>query len=160
SGWSSDGTDWIWYGPGGTGSPTEDWKFGAYMGGTGTGLSPQELDDTSHNKPNMLLVVSAGDDRNEGPGHPVTYYLSTDPFKQFRKTRTREWIDGDEAGYDTLNPLACAKNVLTVGGVYDVPGGYVNEASVLSAEISSMGPTDDGRIKPDVVAQALRTGTG
>jgi hypothetical protein len=105
------------------------------------------------------LVISAGDDRGEGPGHPVTYYLPNDPFHQFPQTATRDWSDGDDGGYDSLNPSACAKNVLTVGGVYDIPGGYVDYSSVVSAEISSMGPTDDGRIKPDVVAQAVRTGT-
>jgi hypothetical protein len=152
SGWSFNGSVWVWYG---SGSSQEDWKFGAYVSSSG-GIAPKQLDSFSYNSPNTLLVFSAGDDRNEGPGHPVSYQLP-DGTPQ---TATRDWNDGDDGGYDSLNPSACAKDVLTVGGVYDIPGGYSGPSSVVSAEFSSMGPTDDGRIKPDVVAQAVRTGTG
>jgi hypothetical protein len=137
SGWSFDGSSWYWNGSFVT---PEDWKFGAYVGSAG-GIAPRQLDSFSYDAPNTLLVFSAGDDRGEGPGAPL-------------------WTDGDDGGYDSLNPSACAKDVLTVGGVYDIQGNYAGPSSVVSAEFSSMGPTDDGRIKPDVVAQAVRTGTG
>lgn len=48
-----------------------------------------------------------------------------------------------------------AKNILTVGAVNDVNGGYLplqGPASVQMTGFSSYGPTDDGRIKPDLVA--------
>lgn len=155
-GWQYDGTSWIWYD---TSANQEDWKFGAYIGVFG-GAAPREMDSFAVSSPSSLLVYSAGNDRNNGPGGPVTYYLSTDPGKTSPKTATRDWNNGDSGGYDSLNPSACAKNVLTVGGSYDVQGGYTTPSSVVSAPFSSMGPTDDGRIKPDVVAPAIFQGTG
>ncbi|MEJ5169552.1 MAG: S8 family serine peptidase [Fimbriimonadales bacterium] len=58
-------------------------------------------------------------------------------------------------GYDTLIIPASAKNVLTVGAVEKIPGGYNGPASVKIADFSSLGPTDDGRIKPDVVSPGV-----
>jgi Subtilase family len=56
--------------------------------------------------------------------------------------------NGGIAGYDTLTDLEDAKNVLSVGGVdYNM--------SLQNVETSTAhGPTDDGRIKPDVVAKS------
>ena len=68
--------------------------------------------------------------------------------------------DGDAGGYDSLTSPGTAKNVITVGSVEDIihnengtivpgtgPGSVVNLAPT-----SGAGPTDDGRIKPDLVA--------
>jgi len=43
-----------------------------------------------------------------------------------------------------------AKNILLVGAVNDVPN-YTQPSDVVMTTFSSWGPTDDGRIKPDVV---------
>jgi len=43
-----------------------------------------------------------------------------------------------------------AKNILVVGAVEDVSGGYSGPGSVPMSSFSSWGPTDDGRIKPDI----------
>jgi len=48
--------------------------------------------------------------------------------------------------YNTTSPMGTAKNVITVGAVDD--------AGAMST-FSSWGPTDDGRIKPDVVANGV-----
>lgn len=59
-------------------------------------------------------------------------------------------------GYDTVNLFGVAKNTITVGAVYDAVSGGVrslSEADMLS--FSSWGPTDDGRIKPDIVANGF-----
>lgn len=47
-----------------------------------------------------------------------------------------------------------AKNVITVGAVDDIENGYQNTTDVkqINTDFSSWGPTDDGRIKPDIVA--------
>ncbi len=52
--------------------------------------------------------------------------------------------------YDTIPPWGVAKNVLTVGAVQD---------DLAITSFSSSGPTNDGRIKPDIVAngQGLRS---
>ena len=51
--------------------------------------------------------------------------------------------DGGPNGYDCLTPKSVAKNILTIGAVDDL-------GSMTS--FSGFGPTDDGRIKPDLVA--------
>ncbi len=51
-----------------------------------------------------------------------------------------------------------AKNILTVGAVDDLLGGYslfAGPSSVQMADFSAWGPTDDGRIKPDVVGNGI-----
>lgn len=55
-------------------------------------------------------------------------------------------------GFDTIKPRACAKNNLVVGAISDVVGGIQNATDAQIAYFSSHGPTDDGRIKPDLVA--------
>jgi len=50
---------------------------------------------------------------------------------------------------------ANAKNILTVGAVEGIPGGYNRKEDVIMSSFSSWGPTDDGRIKPDLVADGV-----
>lgn len=76
-------------------------------------------------------------------GH--TYYL---PFVSAGNDRAE--ISG---GYDTISYYGIAKNVMTVGAVRDaVSGGSRSISSALLTSFSSCGPADDGRIKPDIVA--------
>lgn len=62
--------------------------------------------------------------------------------------------DGDcplvEGGYGCLNPPKAAKNLLVVGGT--------NSDTDTMTEFSSWGPTDDGRLKPDVCAPGCEEG--
>jgi hypothetical protein len=58
------------------------------------------------------------------------------------------------AAGNTISDLGCAKNMLTIGAVYP-NGGYTSPTNVIWAGFSSCGPTDDGRIKPDVVAAGV-----
>jgi hypothetical protein len=66
------------------------------------------------------------------------------------------WANGNERGngrcgslYHTTAPPACAKNHITVGALNS------NDDSMTS--FSSWGPTDDGRIKPDVSAPGCQS---
>ena len=60
---------------------------------------------------------------------------------------------GSIRGYDTISLFGPAKNVMTVGSVNDaVSGGLRSLSSVSLSYFSSCGPADDGRIKPDIVA--------
>ena len=52
--------------------------------------------------------------------------------------------DGDNGEYDSIIQPGTAKNTITVGAI--------NSDNQLMTLFSSWGPTDDGRIKPDVVA--------
>ena len=58
-------------------------------------------------------------------------------------------------GFDCMDQNACAKNVLTVGATQDIPNGYTAPPDVILAGFSNTGPTDDGRIKPDIVANGI-----
>ena len=56
-------------------------------------------------------------------------------------------------GYQSITYDALAKNVMTVGAVQDaVSGGQRSLSNASMTYFSSWGPCDDGRIKPDVVA--------
>ena len=59
-----------------------------------------------------------------------------------------------KGGYDLLTGMSCSKNGLTVGAVESVLN-YTSPDSVLMSSFSNYGPTDDGRIKPDIVAQGV-----
>ncbi len=55
-------------------------------------------------------------------------------------------------GYDLLFSQGVAKNNLVVGAVNKIAGGYgLLTTNVIMTDFSSWGPTDDGRIKPDIV---------
>src|SRR5690606_10391855 len=101
------------------------------------------------------------DGLGEGPGDPggtpFSYFLG---FSTNVSTAARVWKDGDDGGYDTLPPTAVAKNILTVGACYDIPGGYSSPDDVVIAPFSAFGPTDDGRIKPEIVAAGIRDEAG
>ncbi|NBP40711.1 MAG: peptidase S8, partial [Betaproteobacteria bacterium] len=56
-------------------------------------------------------------------------------------------------GYQSITYDALAKNIMTVGAVQDaVSGGQRSLTNASMTYFSSWGPCDDGRIKPDVVA--------
>lgn len=61
--------------------------------------------------------------------------------------------DLSASGYDTIAYYGVAKNVMTVGAVKDAVSGSTREtAKGAMTDFSSWGPVDDGRIKPDIVA--------
>ena len=140
SGWSYDATNvrWVWLGQK---DETEDYKFGYYSPYT------QSLDAVAQATPYHLMVRSVGNDRNEkGPPAGDPYYINNERFTSFRE------VDGGEDGYDCIPTIGTGKNVLTVGATFDIPQGYERPEDVVMTDFSAWGPTDDGRIKPDVVA--------
>ena len=156
SGWVNGGSSvspiWRWFG---TGAAVEDWKFGAY---TASGaISSRLLDNSAIAAPLTTLVYSAGNDQNEGPGAAVASYFIAGTTTT--STLARDWNDGDAGGYDSMSTLSCAKNVLTVGSINSLETGWTNASAVVQSSFSGSGPTDDGRIKPEVVAQGSRTTT-
>ena len=126
-------------------SETEDYLFGFYDG------VARDLDIVAFNAPNYLMVWSAGNDRNDtwSGGH---YAWINGSWKWSTATRDQ---DGGVDGYDCIPQHGVAKNILTVGAVNDITGGYTSPASVVMSDFSSWGPTDDGRIKPDIVANGV-----
>ncbi|HPY30569.1 MAG TPA: S8 family serine peptidase [Verrucomicrobiota bacterium] len=151
---------WVWWGPPGA-SFSEDPKFGLYTIPNDADIGCVQV-DRFHNAEAIrhLMVYSCGNDRLEGPTNsPGTYYwLSNGVFVV--STTTRDWLDGDDGGYDSLAAPGTAKNVLTVGACEDVYWvsnhfvifGFGPGANAVPATFSGAGPTDDGRLKPDLVA--------
>jgi hypothetical protein len=150
SGWSFNDTQnrWEWYGlPG----DTEDYTFGFYD------TRSQSWDKIAYNAPYYLIVESAGNSHGEtGPAVGSDYWgykSRTDQTLVDKGPRPNNISNND--GYDVLNTTANAKNILTVGAVNPLPFGPVNQGDVLIAPFSSWGPTDDGRVKPDIVGMGV-----
>jgi hypothetical protein len=123
---------------------SKDEAFGQYDSTT------WDVDYIAYLAPRYLMVKSAGNDRNEGPKEqPIVHYDWNDGWQ--KATDIHE-LDGGSDGYDCLTPKAVAKNNLVVGSVLDLPNGYTDAASVELAAYSAWGPANDGRIKPDLVA--------
>jgi hypothetical protein len=143
--WANPGTtEWHWWGDVSI-SPLEDYKFGFYDSKSAT------WDQIAVNAPYYLIVKSAGNDRsNTGAlNHKVFINGSWQSSSDFRPR------DGGDLGYDCLPTYSNAKNILTIGAVNDLPNGYNGPSSVSISNFSSYGPTDDGRIKPDIVGNGV-----
>ncbi len=131
--------DFLWMGDTSI-SAREDWKFGFY------GDWDREWDEVAYNAPYYLIVRATGNDRGEGPAsQPVQHYHIDGG--QYNDTHD---LDGGNTGFDSIPSCAVAKNTLSVAAVYPIPGGYAGPASVRMSSFSGWGPTDDGRIKPDI----------
>jgi hypothetical protein len=116
-------------------------------------------DQIAFDAPYYLIVKASGNDRTDIGPAPGELYTVIDQDGNFVKTSTvPRQPDCAPAGYDCLPTNSVAKNVLTVGAVDDVYGGYSpvsGPLSVAMADFSSWGPTDDGRIKPDLVGNGM-----
>ena len=149
TGWRKSGDDFYWYGDVEI-DPNEDPGFGFYHD------HAADWDDVAHNAPHYLIFKSAGNDRNDygpdpGEGH---YYWDPDVNEWVWSTEERD-ADGGDTGYDTLPYNANSKNIVTVGAIDDIPGGYSAPGDVVMSTFSGWGPTDDGRIKPDIVTNGI-----
>lgn len=145
TGWRNEDTIWRWWGNAAV-SDTEDYNFGFYNSYS------QNWDNIARNAPYYLIVKASGNDRREGPStQPVAHYYYTSG-QWVRNNSTVRKLDGGVGGYDCISHMGVAKNILTIGSVNDIVNGYTQPSNVVLAEYSGCGPTDDGRIKPDIVA--------
>lgn len=111
-----------------SGSSSGVWIFGAYDS------RARQLDQILFSAPFYLFVGSAGNDRNDFSSTTIGPYLN------------------EKGGYNLIKGMHNAKNSLTVGAV-DQVNSYTSPQSVVMSAFSSWGPTDDGRIKPDIVTK-------
>jgi Subtilase family/Secretion system C-terminal sorting domain len=128
---------WEWWGNTSI-STTEDYRFGFYD------EKAQDLDKLAFNSPFYLIVKSADNKHAEtGPPIGVPYFL--------RNTNQISILDRNRNdAYDVIPAEANAKNILTIGGaIVNIKEGNISDFSV--ADFSGWGPTDDGRIKPDLL---------
>ena len=136
---------------------TEDRDFGKYKS-----LS-RDLDDILFDNPNLLSIWAASNDRGDqfrnrfGDGTYIAFSSTLGGWVRFDSTvRAVPGGDGNfGSGFDSLPPAQVAKNNLVVGAVDDISNDPFNNSHVTIANFSSFGPTDDGRIKPDVVANGI-----
>ncbi len=127
----------------------EDVNFGYYDDDT------QALDDIAYNAPFYLYVKAAGNNRSSnGPTVGSPYYRWNDNDSMVAAGNRPVGISSND-GYDILPTYANAKNILTVGAVNGITNGYTKPTDVIMSNFSSWGPTDDGRIKPDIVADGV-----
>jgi hypothetical protein len=145
-GWTYNDNNGIWYWYGDTTvSRTEDYLFGFYDS------SAQDWDEIAFNAPHYLIVKSSGNDRNDDfAGRHAVFNGTNWIWSSWGRDE-----DGGVDGYDCIGQQGIAKNILTVGAVNDIPAGWVSAGSVVQSAFSSWGPTDDGRIKPDLVANGV-----
>ncbi len=140
---------WDWWGTGTNSAGTEQ-DFGKYD------TNARDDDSLAFSLPYYLVVRSAGNDRADNPstGDPVSLTAGGTSAVSYNPA-SHPAGDGvyKGNGYDTMSADAVAKNVLSIGAVADaVSGGVRAPANGTMSYFSSWGPTDDGRIKPDLVA--------
>jgi len=134
----------FWGNPG----DTVDIKFGQYD------QDARIWDTIAYAAPSYLIAKAAGNSRNDtGPAEGQTYY---------RMNAQGQWVAASRPagisnnnGYMTIPTYGNAKNILVLGAVNPIPGGYKSSSDVVLANFSSVGPTGDGRIKPDLVADGV-----
>lgn len=125
-------------------SYAQRFKRGAYT------RTSSKFDDLVYDLPRAVLVVAAG---NSGCS-AASGFTCADP-------------QTDGRDYRTIDAPGTAKNVVSVGSMSDLPNGLAVEQIDLLADdpeyedipiepYSGVGPTVDGRIKPDVVANGDR----
>lgn len=150
SGWDYTGSSnpmWEWNGTG-TDATASDPSFGQYS------ADARDIDAVAVSTPYLLAFAAAGNDGTDNPDNGDLVRLTPNGASVAYNSATHPGGDGIyRGGYDNISSIAIAKNVLTVGATTDaVSGGLRHVASAAVVDFSSWGPTDDGRIKPDLVA--------
>ena len=139
---------WHWFGA--DMADREDRYFGQY------GTEARDWDSLCHQAVYFLPFVVAANDRDDDAPAPGTTFRFNGTNYVYNAS-IHPYSDGyKQGGYNTVAFMGVAKNVLTVGAVDDASSGgvrYVPGATMTA--FSGWGPTDDGRVKPDVVANGV-----
>ena len=150
AGWRSASASPSWYGVKEV-SESEEFKFGRYS--KEAFLRDDEYDNTIVNNPFLSIVKSAGNDRGESGSDPYTLYeYNGGAFDVITGTAAAPEKDGGADGYDCIPNGATGKNIITAGACENLTADYTNKTQIVVQPVSTFGPTDDGRIKPDLVA--------
>ncbi|MEY4489583.1 MAG: hypothetical protein RIQ79_2091, partial [Verrucomicrobiota bacterium] len=139
---------WEWYGDGTTAVGYE-YDFGRYN------TYARDSDALAYSAPYFLMFRSAGNDRADNPvtGQAVALTPGSNTVVSY-DTAVHPAGDGTyRSGFESICFDALGKNVVTIGSVSDaVTNGLRDTAMASVSYFSCWGPTDDGRIKPDLVA--------
>jgi hypothetical protein len=158
AGWrqnTAQGRPWEWWGnldltPANTTTPATDWKFGFYT------EEAKTWDEIAYNAPYYLIVKSSGNNRTQvGPAVGQPFWRINSAGTAWEQVAARPAGISSNNGYDIISTYGNSKNILTVGAVNPIPNGYKQASDVEISTFSSWGPTDDGRIKPDIVGNGV-----
>ena len=157
-GWVKTGTqNFTWFGVGTNAAAIDD-DFGKYN------TYAQEMDALACSLPYYLMFWVAGNDRGYTADYNPVSGVSTVALYPGGPTYIYDAAihpPGDgvyRGGYDTMSYRVLAKNVMSVGSVSDATNALTGLRDLSKAtrnSWSSWGPSDDGRIKPDVVANGF-----
>jgi len=152
-GWEHSFSPPRWYGTWGLGYRESDY-FGQYDS------EVAQWDELCYDAPYYLPFKAAGNDRDDKApteGATFSYYKFPKWRTKTYNSSTDPYDDGwDNGGFDTILPVSNAKNIMTVGAVNDaVTGGVRDLGKGTMTSFSGWGPTDDGRIKPDIVTNGV-----
>ena len=152
AGWSFETYPPRWVG---TLSHGESEYFGSYD------HNASRWDMVCYETPYYLPFKAAANDRGDNApvaGVPWTHWSGSEWVTKPYDPATDPKDDGARGGYDTLPLLASAKNPMVVGAVKDgmAVDGSRDTSRASMTSFSSWGPTDDGRIKPDIVANGWK----
>ncbi len=146
-GWYWNGSYFEWFGSG-SGPNAFEGNFGRYN------MYARDIDALVASRPYYSIFWSAGNDRADNPSTGGNVALSPGDAPVPYDPAQHPPGDGVyRGGYDLIGDHALGKNVITIGAVTAaVSGGERSVSSSTMSSFSAWGPTDDGRIKPDLVA--------
>lgn len=151
-GWVYTGQDspvYVWGGLGADASAVED-DFGKYDDRAAA------ADALACGLPYFLSFWAAGNDRGDVPSNGQAVSLDGYAVVSYNQAQHPPSDKAYRGGYDTISHDALAKNVIAVGSVTDaVSNGVRNLLQARGNSWASWGPADDGRIKPDLVANGF-----
>lgn len=110
-------------------------NFGAY------GTTAQEIDACARLED--VLICKAAMNQRDDAAPPAGTTHTHNGYGAYTCTHPHDGTYVGDGYYDCIPKDSCAKNSITVGATTDTDG---------MCTFSSWGPTDDGRIKPDIVA--------
>lgn len=139
---------WEWNGDG-TSATSIEADFGRYN------TYSRDTDSVAYSAPYYLIFWSAGNDRTDNPATGSLVALSPGSATVVSyDSAIHPAGDGSyRGGFENIGFNGLAKNIMTVGSALDaVTSGARDPSKATPSSFSSYGPTDDGRIKPDIVA--------
>lgn len=146
-GWKNNGR-WYWWKTG-TDQNAYDPDFGQYSS------TSAAFDGIHYNTPYLLAFWAAGNENTDGPllGEDCVINGLTRSYDPAVHPGTDGAYSG---GFDTLGDQTTAKNLVVVGAVNDAETDNMRDpAKATKASFSSTGPSDDGRIKPDLMGNGV-----
>jgi len=149
-GWnySSANSRWEWSGTG-TDQNAYDAGFGQYS------TKSDDYDIIVYNAPYYTIFWAAGNENTDGPNNGNTALVGAGTVTYDSSIHPQN--DGSyRNGFETIGDHGLAKNIITIGAANDaVASGQRDPSKATKASFSSTGPSDDGRIKPDLMANGV-----